>query len=403
VETGELPKWRDVRSRWCMRHIGANFFRQFKNKHLMDMFKRLCKETNQQKFNNQWKKLDELTGKKRSEDAAKTRTTQDEAEALCPLPTNTARTRKKSGSVVKTFFEWIENEPKEKWALLYDTDGARYGKMTTNFAKVYNWVMRGVHGLPLVAIVEFIIRGCTDYFRDRFTKNQVYMQDPDRYFGRMMTDYITKKAASVQLHHVRQCGTQELKFEVAPKDRARRGMRRQTPVKECILKFDGTCCCSCMRPKLLHISYSHVMASCADIGHPVDIYVSHYLRKEAITWQYEIYGFRMVGSFTETANPVIYIPNPRTSRVKRGRRQTRRIRNDMNDQSSVRGYSAAVHVIRVDTRINVVQTMMLGLVLLKLVLQVMLQMEDLQLHQQVGDVADRVLLRHQASFSCNFI
>jgi hypothetical protein len=52
-----------------MRHIGANFFRQFKNKHLM--FNRLCKETNQQKFNKQWQKLDELTGKKRSEDASK--------------------------------------------------------------------------------------------------------------------------------------------------------------------------------------------------------------------------------------------------------------------------------------------------------------------------------------------
>jgi hypothetical protein len=62
-----------------------------------------------------------------------------------------------------------------------------------------------------------------------------------------------------------------------------------------------------------------------------------------------------------------------------------------------------VHVTRVDTRINVVRTMMLGLVLLKLALQVMLQMEDLWLHQGVGDVADRVLLRHQASFSCNFI
>jgi hypothetical protein len=74
VETGEPPKWRDVRSRWCMRHFGANFFRQLKNKHLMDMFKRLCKETNQRKFNKQWQKLDELTGKKRSEDVAKTRT-----------------------------------------------------------------------------------------------------------------------------------------------------------------------------------------------------------------------------------------------------------------------------------------------------------------------------------------
>jgi hypothetical protein len=55
------------------------------------------------KFNKQWQKLDELTGKKRSEDAAKTRTAQDEAEALYLLPTDTARTRRRYGSAVKTF------------------------------------------------------------------------------------------------------------------------------------------------------------------------------------------------------------------------------------------------------------------------------------------------------------
>jgi hypothetical protein len=152
-----------------------------------------------------------------------------------------------------------------------------------------------------------------------------------------MTDYMTKKAASAQLHYVWQRGTQELKFEVASKDRAQRGMRRQTPVKQCILKFDGTYCCSCMRLKLLHIPYSHVMAACADIEYPIDIYVSHFFKKETIasTWQYEIYGFRMLGSFTEAANPVIYILDPRTARVKRERRQTRRIRNDM-DESELR-------------------------------------------------------------------
>jgi hypothetical protein len=63
-----------------------------------------AKELNKQKFNNQWQKLDELTGKKRSEDAAKTRTAQDETEALCPLPADTAHTRRRSGSAVKTFF-----------------------------------------------------------------------------------------------------------------------------------------------------------------------------------------------------------------------------------------------------------------------------------------------------------
>jgi hypothetical protein len=39
----------------------------------------------------------------------------------------------------------------------------------------------------------------------------------------------------------------------------------------------------------------------------------------------------MVGSFTEAANPMIYILDPRTARFKRGRRQTRRIRNNMDE------------------------------------------------------------------------
>ena len=42
----EHPKWADVRNRWCMRHMGANFFDHFKNKDLMVLFKRLvCPES----------------------------------------------------------------------------------------------------------------------------------------------------------------------------------------------------------------------------------------------------------------------------------------------------------------------------------------------------------------------
>ena len=69
IETGDPPKWRDIHSRWCMRHIGANFLRQYKSKHLMDEFKSLCKETNQRKFSRKWEKLEELTGKKTREDS----------------------------------------------------------------------------------------------------------------------------------------------------------------------------------------------------------------------------------------------------------------------------------------------------------------------------------------------
>ena len=36
------PLWPDVQNRWCIRHMGANFYDHFKNKDLKNMFKRLC-------------------------------------------------------------------------------------------------------------------------------------------------------------------------------------------------------------------------------------------------------------------------------------------------------------------------------------------------------------------------
>jgi hypothetical protein len=47
-ERNIATQWQNVHSRWCMRHMGANFHSQFKNKELTKLFKRLC-STNQEK------------------------------------------------------------------------------------------------------------------------------------------------------------------------------------------------------------------------------------------------------------------------------------------------------------------------------------------------------------------
>jgi hypothetical protein len=49
-ERYRAAQWPDVHSRWCVRHMGANFHSQFKNKKLTKLFKRLC-STNQEKKN----------------------------------------------------------------------------------------------------------------------------------------------------------------------------------------------------------------------------------------------------------------------------------------------------------------------------------------------------------------
>ena len=42
IERRRPALWPDLKSRRCMRHMGANFHSQFKNKTLMKLFNRLC-------------------------------------------------------------------------------------------------------------------------------------------------------------------------------------------------------------------------------------------------------------------------------------------------------------------------------------------------------------------------
>jgi hypothetical protein len=38
----KAPLWLHIQSRWCMKHMVANFYVDFKNKDLINLFKRLC-------------------------------------------------------------------------------------------------------------------------------------------------------------------------------------------------------------------------------------------------------------------------------------------------------------------------------------------------------------------------
>ncbi|WVZ83209.1 hypothetical protein U9M48_030379 [Paspalum notatum var. saurae] len=181
------PLWPDVHSRWCMRHLAANFYDHFKNKDLQDLFKSLCSQNQQRKFNAIWKLLDELTAKHQTATSS---------------ASSSART-------AKPFSQWIQDKPKEKWALLYDTNGRRYGIMTTNHAECYNMVMRSSRGLPLVGVVEFILYGCAKYFRERYMSISADLSNASVLFGRTITKYMETKTDKAQIHNARLLGTRE--------------------------------------------------------------------------------------------------------------------------------------------------------------------------------------------------
>ena len=95
----------------------------------MDMFKLLCCQNQEGKFNALWKELDDLT-RAHVIEMSKKPLTNDNPRVTPGLPTLGERLdvpsiRRRRGRHIKCFSHWIEAEPKEKWALLFDTFGAR--------------------------------------------------------------------------------------------------------------------------------------------------------------------------------------------------------------------------------------------------------------------------------------
>ena len=314
------PIWPDVQNKWCIRHMGANFHEHFKNRELMQMFKRLCIQNQQRKFNALWQVVDNMTA--------------EQAKARAS-GSNQGRSEDGTRPAVKPFSHWIRDAPKEKWSLLYDTNGSRYNIQTTNHAECYNMVMRNVRGFPLVGIVEFIMYGCVKYFRERYMAASLSMSNPQIEFCTRVTEYMDKKTSKAKLHRVQSMGTHEQRFHVACKDRRGRGVHRRRVVQECLFRPDGGVHCSCMKPLLLDLRCSHVIAACGECGLQPRSFVSPYFSKESAlnTWWQEIHGVGILGPFTEENNPKMYEPDPATKKGP-GRRQHRRIRNAMDESEA---------------------------------------------------------------------
>jgi len=336
VQRQRTPKWVDLKSRWCMRHMGANFQSQFKSKKLTTLFKRLCSQNQERKFNVLWKKLDELTNKQAAELRRRgVNAEHEEPIAMEDVGLDGPNVRRRPGRSIKSFSEWIEHEPKEKWSLLHDEGGARYGIMTTNLAEVYNWVLRGSRSMPLVGIVEFYIYRTTQYFRERYPKAEKVFLDHGLIYGQKFSEYMEKANKKAAGHRVRNMGVAEHRFEVLCRDKGRRGGNHERHVQECVL-YNNHCVCSCHKPRLYHRPCTHVIAACGEAGGlNARMFVSPYFMKDAIyhTWKSEIYGFAMAGNFTSTPDGAPdFIPNPHPDMKQQiGRRKTRRIRNNMDD------------------------------------------------------------------------
>ena len=82
-----------------MRHMAANFYERFKNKDMMNLFKRLCTQNQQRKFDALWGIIDDMS-----------------AELLKSQASSSSRRHSTDSLVraVKPFTQWIDGALKKK-------------------------------------------------------------------------------------------------------------------------------------------------------------------------------------------------------------------------------------------------------------------------------------------------
>jgi hypothetical protein len=91
--------------------------------------------------------------------------------------------------------------------LLYDTNGARYGTMTTNLVKVYNRVIRNFRCFPLVVIVEGIVHKTCKYFINQNAMVVNSMIDSRLVYSARLIAYMEDKIKKATFYNVRRMVT----------------------------------------------------------------------------------------------------------------------------------------------------------------------------------------------------
>uniref|UniRef100_J3MNJ7 SWIM-type domain-containing protein n=1 Tax=Oryza brachyantha TaxID=4533 RepID=J3MNJ7_ORYBR len=313
----ETHPWKDVKSRWCIQHLAENFFSHFHDRELMMMFKRLCQQSKQSKFVKIWKELDELTLKFMidKEGGAGREMRQESVEPCEPVflaqtPCNQLNleenNRRTNGSrnQITMFSDWISTKPMEKWSLLHDTNGARYGIMETDINKCNHVLkLKGIEWLPLhVLVVTF--KRVTEYFKNRSAAANKAMGNPCMSFPESVQDDMNAKTQKAQLYQVICINTDDTK--VLSKEERQifkvRSTRKEVTVRTALKYIHNTknsgcktisiAQCSCNKVKLFHKPCSHVIAVCCQVGVSPDTYMSPcyslpYLVK---TWRWKIHS-----------------------------------------------------------------------------------------------------------------
>jgi hypothetical protein len=98
--------------------------------------------------------------------------------------------------------------------------------MASNLPEVYNWVIRGLYGLPLIAIIEGMLYGIIKYYQKRHAAAVLHSSIVQTPYCNKIYKWLEKSVTKASQHIVLAMGTHDNHFQITM--RAKGGVRRDT-------------------------------------------------------------------------------------------------------------------------------------------------------------------------------
>ncbi|KAL9667494.1 hypothetical protein QQ045_001855 [Rhodiola kirilowii] len=297
MATMSEPQWSPPNAyhRICVHHFQSNFNTRVKNAYLKKKLGKVAYAKKEYKFANQYQEL---------------------MQALKDRP---------------DIREWLRNIDVHLWSLAMDTDGMRWGSMTTNASESFNNVLKHGRDLPISALVMFTFKQLNKYFNNR----RYRYDNTDSAFAPKVHERLEVLRQRAQFHRVVHFNPSQGIYQVTT------GIKHHM-WKVCLPRRE----CECGKWTTLHIPCSHAIAVCKFTGREYSDYVPHEYTLAAynMTWSYHFSALPH-SDFWEPYNGLPHMPNPHFKRTNVGRNPTRRRRTEMDQrdvgQSSTQGEASS--------------------------------------------------------------
>jgi hypothetical protein len=223
------------------------------------------------------------------------------------------------------------NADKSKWALAFDEGGKRYGIiLTTNNSESLNNLLKGIRSRPIASIIEYSFQKCSEYFVDRWNKARSALQT-----GQVLGKIAHEHIEAAELRSVNQIGNafgpERMIYgiygaggtNIGGESHGGRNYRVDLWSEECM----------CMLPQLLHMPCFHLITACKcrGINYKGPSYLSPwYERSNTLkVWESSFESYPDPTQWPDY-NGLEYIPDSDLVKDKKERRQTKRLKGDMD-------------------------------------------------------------------------